>query len=335
MRWEPVLTRNRSGGYRRVLDVVAAEAVRNERFFDNLKAVMRVPGREWTLLMYFQLRTRLDVIMLRFDQDPRRHDAINTASQLRGLIEAVESMVETDNWEVMDPITKQQYFGLLLDLLRGVVDRDRARDSQGSRSPYVAESRRDVDLYQQMNHGVAHGAEVLQSMFENLSTHGPDVRQIEHIGSMLRAVENRHGLSGTAVVTKSTDPTRVLVAHLRQMQIGKQLAAIITVHADLAVQSNHKANACRLTRLTIVAILLRPDSTLNHFNNIFDTILQTSGAALVALHSIDCCSHEIQVPGRAVPRQSLINIWFSLPLRSLRSLNPSVGQVDRLKEVRR
>lgn len=100
--------------------------------------------------MYFQLRNRLETIMLRFDQDPRNNDAINTAARLRSLIEAIESMIEPDNWKVMDPITKQQYFGLLLDLLRGIVDRDRARDSQGSRSPYVTESRRDVDLYQQM-----------------------------------------------------------------------------------------------------------------------------------------------------------------------------------------
>ena len=133
--------------YRRLLDVVAAEAARNERFLNDLKSVVNAPSRAWTLLMYFQLRTRLEAIMSRFDQDPRKHDAISTATRLKGLVDAIDSMVEPDNWKVMDPITKQQYFGLLLDLHRGVVDRDRARDSQGSRSPYVTESRRDVDLY--------------------------------------------------------------------------------------------------------------------------------------------------------------------------------------------
>jgi hypothetical protein len=236
--------------------------------------------------MYFQLRTRLEAIMLRFDQDPRKHDAINTSTRLRSLIEAIESMIEPDNWKVMDPITKQQYFGLLLDLLRGVVDRDRARDSQGSRSPYVTESRRDVDLYQQMKdtqektHGVAGGAALLQSMFNQLSPYGLDARQIEHIGSTLRAVENRHGLSGTAVVTTSPDPTRVFVAYLRQMQIGKQCGAIFVGYADLVVHSNHKANACQLTRLALIAILLRSGSFLEYYNTL----------SLTNLPDVLCCA---------------------------------------------
>jgi hypothetical protein len=219
------LTTYRSRGYRRLLNVVAAEAASNERFLDNLKAAVR--DGERALLMYFQLRARLEAIMLRFDQDPRKNDAINTAARLRSLIKAIGSIIQSDSLKAMDPMTKNQYFGLLLDLLRGVVDRDRPRDSQGSRSPYVVESRRDVNLYQQLKetqdkkHGVKYAAALLGFMFRQLGPHGPDARQMEHVSSMLRAVENRHGLSGTAVFANSPDPTHAFVAHLRQIQAGK------------------------------------------------------------------------------------------------------------------
>ena len=248
--------------------------------------------------MYLQLRARFEVIMLRFDQDPRKNDAINTATQLRNLIKAIESIIQSDSLKMMDPMTKHQYFGLLLDLLRGVVDRDRPRDSKGSRSPYVTESRSDVDLYQQLNvkdtqekkHGVARGAALLHFMFTQLSPHGPDARQIEHVGSMLRAVENRHGLSGTPVFPNSPDPTRVFVAHLRQIQIGKQCADIIKCSdcANAVVHSDHNAKACRLA---FIAILLRFDSILDHC----DTI------SFADLSCVRCCA------GRSTLDRSLLS----------------------------
>jgi hypothetical protein len=296
--------------YRRLLDVVAAEAARNERFLNDLKSVVNAPSRAWTLLMYFQLRTRLEAIMSRFDQDPRKHDAISTATRLKGLIDAIDSMVEPDNWKVMDPITKQQYFGLLLDLLRGVMDRDRARDSQGSRSPYVTESRRDVDLYQQLKDtqenkdGVIRGAALLQSMFNQLSPYGLDARQIEHIGSTLRTVENRYGLSGTGVVTTSPDPTRVLVAHLRQMQFGKQCRSIIGDYADLVVHSTHQANTCQLPRLTLIAILLRSDSILVCYNTI----------PLTDFSGFRCCAGRSTLNRLLLSRDTCFRICFTVYL---------------------
>ena len=222
-----LLTTYRSRAYRRLLEAVAAEAASNEGFLDNLKAAVRVPSSEWSLLMYFQLRTRLETTMLRFEQDPRKHDAINTANQLRSLIEAIGSMIKSDNWRVMDPMTKQQYFGLLLDLLRGVADRDRPRESQGSRSPYVAESRQDMDLYEQMQdtpgkrHGVAHGAGLLLFLFDQLGSNGLDARQKERITSLLRVIEQRFRLNSTARVSNSPDRTQVVVAHLRNIQTSK------------------------------------------------------------------------------------------------------------------
>ena len=263
------LTTYRSRVYRRLLNVVAAEAASNERFLDNLKAAVR--DGERALLMYFQMRTRLEAIMLRFDRDPRKNDAINTATRLRSLIKAIGSIIQSDNLKAMDPMTKNQYFGLLLDLLRGVVDRDRPRDSQGSRSPYVTESGRDVSLYQQLKetqekkHGVMYAAALLGFMFSKLSPHGPDARQMEHVGSMLRAVENRHGLSGIAVFPNSPDPTQALAAQLRKIQAGKPCEEITSDYADLVVHSNQNADSCQLT---LIAILLRSDSILDHCNTI-------------------------------------------------------------------
>jgi hypothetical protein len=217
------LTTYRSRTYRGLLDVVAGEAARNEKFFDALTAVVRVPSRAWSLLMYFQLRNRLETTMMRFDQSPRTHDAINTATRLKSLLAAVNSMIQDDNWQVMDQMTRQQYFGLVLDLLRGVVERnphghsDRARHSQSSRSgtPYVTETGRDIDLYEQMKDTPS--VLLLQRMFNSLGPHGLDARQKEHITSLLVAVEQRCRLSGTAVSDKSPDPSQVLVAHLRKM----------------------------------------------------------------------------------------------------------------------
>lgn len=218
-----VLTSYRSRVYRSLLDVVAAEATRNERLLNDLKAVVRVPSREWSMLMYFQLRTRLDTTMLRFDQNPRTYDVINTANQLRGLIKAIVSMTTPGNWQLMDHITRQQYFGLLLDLLRGVVDRspqthgDRPRHSQSSRSgtPYVTETGRDVDLYEQMKD--TPGAHLLHNLFVLLGSHGLDARQKEHVASLLRAVEHRCRLGGNR---NSPDPTQASVAYLRVIHNG-------------------------------------------------------------------------------------------------------------------
>jgi len=229
-----VLTSHRSRVYRSLLDVVAAEASRNERFLNDLKAVVRVPSREWSMLMYFQLRTRLGTTMLRFDQNPRTYDVINTANQLKGLIKAIVSMTKPGNWQLMDHITRQQYFGLLLDLLRGVVDRspqahgDRARPGQSSRSstPYVTETGRDVDLYEQMKD--APGAHYLRYLFNLLDSHGLDARQKEHVASLLRVVEQRIRLGGIAVNRDSPDPTQAFVEHLRQINAGKSRVYAIT-----------------------------------------------------------------------------------------------------------
>jgi hypothetical protein len=206
------------------MDAVAGEAARNERLFDALKAVVRVPSREWSLLMYFQLRTRLETTMTRFDQNPRVHDAINTATRLKSLMLAINSMIQGENWQAMDQMTRQQYFGLLLDLLRGVVDRnprDRARHSQSSRSgtPYVTETGQDIDLYEQMKDTPS--SFLLLRIFRLLGPHGLDARQKEHVTALLRAAEHRFRLSGSTASEQSPDPTQVFVAHLQTMHNSK------------------------------------------------------------------------------------------------------------------
>jgi hypothetical protein len=221
------LTLCRTRVYRNLLDVVAAEATHNERFLDDLKAAVRVPSGEWSMLMYLQLRTRLETTMTRFDQNPRAHDVINTATQLKSLIIAINSMIQPDHWQVMGHITRQQYFGLLLDLLRGVVDRhpqthsDRARHSQGSRSgtPYVTETGRDISLYEQMKD--TPGALLLHRLFDLLQTNGLDARQKEHVALLYRAVEQRSRLGGVVVNRNSPDPTQDFVGHLRYIHAGK------------------------------------------------------------------------------------------------------------------
>ena len=148
------------------------------------------------------------------------------------------------------------------------------------------------------------GAALLQSMFNQLSPYGLDARQIEHIGSTLRTVENRYGLSGTGVVTTSPDPTRVLVAHLRQMQFGKQCRSIISDYADLVVHSNHQANTCQLPRLTLIAILLRSDSILVCYNTI----------PLTDFSGFRCCAGRSTLNRLLLSRDTCFRICFTVYL---------------------
>ena len=162
---------------RKLLTVVLFEARRNQAFYDAIKTVMPVMGNGWSLQMYGQLRTRLEVTMARFNRSSSNatnpFDVLNTSKRLESLIKALESMTNPSRWSRMQTVTRLQYFGLVLDVLRYVAasDRDhRDRPASGGSSPYAVDPPMNHNLYQRMvcTSQCAHAMILLERMFNQL-----------------------------------------------------------------------------------------------------------------------------------------------------------------------
>jgi hypothetical protein len=207
---------------RKLLNVIATEASRNQPFYNAIKAVITVPSDAWSSQMYGQLRTRLEITIARFDRSSSNatnpFDVINTSKRLEGLIEALRSMTQRSRWAKMQPITRLNYLGLVLDVLRYVVasDRDhRIRPSSGGSSPYAVDPPMNHNLYQRMvcTSQCAHAMILLHRLFVELQcplspTQGDQIRDL------YSAVKAKDRATHTA---HSGD----LVGRLRQLRDGK------------------------------------------------------------------------------------------------------------------
>jgi hypothetical protein len=208
----------------KLLSVVVKEAMRNEPFYDAIKAVMTVPGDQWSSQMYDQLRTRLEVTIARFDRSSSNvtnpFDVVNTSRRLEGLIKALKSMAKPSNWEKMRSLTRLQYFGLVLDVLRYVVasDRDhRTRPTSGGSSPYAVAPPMNHNLYQRMvcTSQCANATILLRRLFAALGAH-IDAVQAEQIRKLLSDVRNKDRSSQTV-------HSEHFVDHLSLLRDGKSI----------------------------------------------------------------------------------------------------------------
>jgi hypothetical protein len=187
--------------YRELVKVVAQQAVDYPPFYNKLLRNMTVPGNEWSSQMYSQLRARFQNTILRFDaHGPVEHyTVINTAKQLGDLIKALRSLTKPTNWQEMVRGTRLQYFGLVLEVLQGVVEHD--NDSRSARSsPYAVDTANDHNLYLQMvsTGKCAHAVFLLHELFNRLQTPmAPN--QAENIRSLLKRVERKHGRYGSTL----------------------------------------------------------------------------------------------------------------------------------------
>lgn len=203
------------------MKIVAQQAVDCPPFYNKLLRIMTVPGNEWSSQMYSQLRARFQNMILRFDAyGPVGHyTVINTAKQLSDLMKALKSLTKPTNWQKMVHGTRLQYFGLVLEVLQGVVARD--NDSRSARSsPYAVETANDHNLYLQMVSTMkcAHAVYLLHGLFNRLQTPmAPN--QAENIRSMLKTVERKHGRYGSTLQYSGDFVTR-----LQRLAAGKSAA---------------------------------------------------------------------------------------------------------------
>jgi hypothetical protein len=214
--------------YQALLYVVASKANRDEAFYNSILNVIQVPSNDWGMRMYDQLRNRLIVTFARFDQGSSNasnfFDVINTSTRLKSLIEAIESMTENVNWRKMEHQTRACYFGLLLDVLRYVVARDRdhrgSRSGSGGSSPYVVNTAMNYNLYQRMV-GVSHcqrAMVLLADLYTRLDGPlGPGLPDL--IRALLDTVKTRDR-------SHSTTESRAFVESLRKLRDGKSTVSV-------------------------------------------------------------------------------------------------------------
>lgn len=209
---------------RRLLNVIATEADKNQPFYDAIKAVMTVPGDPWSSQMYEQLRTRLEITIARFDRSSSNttnpFDVVKTSKRLEGLIKALKSMTQPARWRNMKPITRLNYFGLVLDVLRYVVARDRdhrIRPASGGSSPYVVDPPMNHNLYQRMvgTAQCAHAMNLLNRLVgEQQAPLGST--QADQIRNLYSAVKDKDRAT-------HTDYSGDFVGRLRQLRDGKSI----------------------------------------------------------------------------------------------------------------
>jgi hypothetical protein len=207
---------------RKLLNIIATEAGRNQRFYDAIKGVIDVPSNAWSSQMYGQLRTRLEITIARFDRSSsnstNHFDVVYTSKRLEGLIKALKSMTQPSRWRMMQPVTRFNYFGLVLDVLRYVVasDRDhRIRPASGGSSPYAVDPPMNHNLYQRMvcTSQCAHAMILLDRLFRELQSR-PDPTLADQIRDLYSAVKAKDRATHTA---HSAD----FVNRLRQLRDGK------------------------------------------------------------------------------------------------------------------
>lgn len=158
-----------------------------------------MPGDVWSDLVYRQLRLNWELTMARFDryqEDPvHGADVIDTTVHLRSLVRAIEYMVRPQNWASMQPLTRSQYFGLLLDLIRGVMRRNYDQTSAAQRS-HVGTQPSDVNLYRRMiaEADDANAARVLQDMGLRGGLNGSERKRAEQANQIREIIEvlSRH-----------------------------------------------------------------------------------------------------------------------------------------------
>ena len=207
---------------RKLLNVIVTEATRNQQFYDAIKKVVTVPSDQWSSQMYGQLRTRLETTITRFDRSSSNafnaFDVTRTSKRLEGLIKALTSMTQRSRWVKMQLVTKLNYFGLILDVLRYVVasDRDhRTRPASGGSSPYAVDSPMNYNLYQRMvcTSQCAHAMILLDRLFHKLQD-PLDAPQADQIRDLYSAVKAKDRANHTA---HSAD----FVNRLRQLRDGR------------------------------------------------------------------------------------------------------------------
>lgn len=172
--------------------------------------------------MYGQLRTRLETTIARFDRSSSNatnaFNVTKTSKRLEGLIKALTSMTQRSRWVNMQTVTKFNYFGLVLDVLRYVVasDRDhRTRPASGGSSPYAVDSPLDYNLYQRMvcTSQCAHAMILLARLFGGVQF-SRDMMPADQIRDLYSAVKAKDRANHTA---HSGD----FVNRLRQLRDGE------------------------------------------------------------------------------------------------------------------
>jgi hypothetical protein len=214
--------------FRSLVKVVADEAETNLTFRDTILGIIQVPSNAWGKCMYDQLRTRLDVTVARFDRGSsstsNRFDVVNTSTQLEGLIRAIESMTTPGNWRPILHPTTNDYFGLLLDVVRCIVARDRdhrgAGSKSGSSSPYAVNPVMNYNLYQRMvgNSHCRDATESLARLVRRLKGPlGPGLP--DQIRALLDAVKTKDR-------SHSTTESQTFVGSLRRLRDGKSTVSV-------------------------------------------------------------------------------------------------------------
>lgn len=207
---------------RKLLNVIVTEAKRNQPFYVAIKEVVTVPSDQWSSQMYGQLRTRLETTIARFDRSSSNatnaFNVTKTSKRLEGLIKALTSMTQRSRWVNMQTVTKFNYFGLVLDVLRYVVasDRDhRTRPASGGSSPYAVDSPLDYNLYQRMvcTSQCAHAMILLARLFGGVQF-SRDMMPADQIRDLYSAVKAKDRANHTA---HSGD----FVNRLRQLRDGE------------------------------------------------------------------------------------------------------------------
>jgi len=174
--------------------------------------------------MLSRLRTRLADTILRFDASASTRDAhytvINTATHLGNLIQAIRSLAKPANWRMMSPTTRLQYFGFVLEILRGVAARDDDRRPAGS-SPYVSETAMDHNLYLQMvsTQKCAPATNLLHQLFDGLQA-PLSPNQPAQIVSLLKTVKTKHDRYGKSRSKRVATWSGDFVARLQNVATG-------------------------------------------------------------------------------------------------------------------
>lgn len=175
--------------------------------------------------MYGQLRTRLETTITRFDRSSSNatntFDVSKTSKRLEGLIKALKSMTQRSRWIRMQLVTRLNYFGLVLDVLRYVVasDRDhRTRPASGGSSPYAVDSPMNYNLYQRMlfTSQCAHAMILLARLLGGVQS-SLDPMQADQIRDLYSAAKAKDRANHTA---HSAD----FVNRVRQLRDGKSIS---------------------------------------------------------------------------------------------------------------
>jgi len=211
--------------YHELVSVVAAEAMRNQAFYNSISAQMTVPGNDWSLHMCSRQRTRLDDTILRFDASAGNrvghYTVINTAKLLFDLVTAIKSLAKPVNWRMMDSTTRLQYFGLVLDILLNITARDNDRRPARS-SPYTAETAKDHNLYLQMigSGKCAHVMYMLHDLFVRLRAPLAQ-NQTEQIRALVAEAEAKHDRYRKSRVPGVPDTSNDFTVRVRNLYAGK------------------------------------------------------------------------------------------------------------------